>query len=433
MTTGAPAMALEREARAVGPAASDTAASVWNRVAFGAFVLWLIGAQTFEALATAGLVLTIVCALVRWRRDLTGAGAARFVRAWWPLLAFIGWALFVPLLAGHPPEGAGVGRLSDWLALPAVVAVFPWMTQRQRAQLGGITAAVFALSCLAAFLQHRGWWPPEGTFDALAWTKTAFSRVYEPIVTSPGRFYGGGLAFHRLRFADAGGIVIVAAFALAIRSSGRVRIAAVAAIGLGLAALLIAAQARAAFGAVAATLVLMVFLAPVRARDAALGLAALALVSGGVVAASPGVRRRFALSLDRDSNGERQWIWHIAARAVRESPLTGMGLGQYRASKVLPVEPGTPPALLDHPGKGHNQFLSFAAEIGIPGALLFAWMLAWLFFTFHGAGRLLGRGVMTFFVLLSCFHDPLYHANISMFFVLVFGIALALEQAPNGR
>ncbi len=405
-------------------AAARVLAPLWNRVAFFALALWVVGAQSLEGLATAGLVLCIICALaITGLRSPLGA-----LMAWWPLAAFLAWALVVPTLAGNLPSGAGLGRLSDWIALPAVAVVFPIITSRQRWQLCVLTAGV-----VVAFLQYRGWWPNLETMDSLhlGWTKMGFSRAYEPIATATDRFYGVGLAFHRLRFSDAGGLIIVLAFAVAIQSSGSVRIAAGALIVFGLAALVVATQARAASAALVLTLGLMLLQSPVRRRDAFIGLGGLALLVVLVAGVSNGVRRRFSAIMDRESNGDRAVIWHVAGRAVRAHPFAGVGLGQYRASKVLPIEPETPPNILEHPGKAHNQFFSFAAEIGIPGALLFAWLLAWLFFSFHGAGQLLGRGAMLFFVLLSCFHDPLYHATVSMAVVLLFGIAKGLSEPPS--
>src|SRR5687767_4862637 len=89
-------------------------------VALGA---WAVGALSNEAFTAAGMVLLVAWGAWAWAAsELTPRDAAR---RWWPLWAFVGWALIVPLLAGRVPTGAGVARVLDWAALPLAAAA--WM------------------------------------------------------------------------------------------------------------------------------------------------------------------------------------------------------------------------------------------------------------------------------------------------------------------
>ena len=89
----------------------------------------------------------------------------------------------------------------------------------------------------------------------------------------------------------------------------------------------------------------------------------------------------------------------------------------------------------EHPGKSHNQYLSMAAETGVPGALLFVVLLAWLARRLpvarpEGLGAL---GALAFFVLLGLLHDPFFHVQASQAFALVLGAGFSGPPAPSDR
>jgi O-antigen ligase len=403
---------------------TGTVSPIAQRLLFASLLIWAIGTQTLEGISTAGfaccLAVVVVIALRRWSL----AGAGRVIAAWGPLWMFIAWALLVPLLAGRKPAGVGIGRLTDWLGLPAAAFAFSCLSRGQRRALAWSTAIVFLVSCGAAFLQYFGKWPPLERFHALHWTRIPFSRVYEPIAGQLGRFYGGGLQFHRLKFSHAGALVIIAAFAVALGQRGWRRLAPAVVVAAGVLTILVASQARAAIVALAVALLVMMLVAGVRLRKILAVSVLLALAGGVVLVASPGTRSRFAHTFDHESNGDRGAIWKVATRAIRSSPWVGVGLGQFQIRKFATSE--TPFSVEFHEGKAHNQFMTFAAETGIPGAILFVLLLIWLFVTCRGAGAAVGRGAVTFFAVLSCSHDPLFHATVSMGVMLLCGIARAL-------
>jgi O-antigen ligase len=394
-----------------------------HRFLFVAFLIFVVGVLTLEAVATVGMVLVILGALAAARDQHDGQ---RALRRWRPLTIFLAWVLLVPLFAGHTPEGAGLGRLADWLALPATAFAFPLLSPKQRRTIAWTAGVVFLASCVVAFLQYERVWPPIEFFRPLAWTKLPFGRAYEPIVGAENHFYGVGLAFHRLKFANVGGLMVVAAFAAALVTTGLDRAMAAVVVLFGLAAIAVATEARSAFASILVALVVMAFTRFGTVRERLLWVGGLCVIVALSLTVSAGLRSRITHAFEASSNGDRAIIWSTVVGVVRSAPVTGIGLGRYKISEQVAHD--APINLREHPGKGHNQFLTLAAETGIPGALLFAWLLGWLAWSFRGAGMEIGRGAMTFFVTVAFTHDPLFHATVSMATVLVFGIALGLSR-----
>ncbi|HEX8434135.1 O-antigen ligase family protein, partial [Archangium sp.] len=157
---------------------------------------------------------------------------------------------------------------------------------------------------------------------------------------------------------------------------------------------------------------------------AVLGLAALTL------ALNPPLRERFLNSSTEKGSGSRSALLETGLCALRSSPLTGVGPGRFQAR--LYATPDMPQQAREHPGKSHNQYLSMAAETGVPGAILFVVLLGWLAWRFplsrpEGLGAL---GALAFFCLLSLLHDPLFHVQASQAFALVLGAGLSGSPAP---
>jgi len=391
-------------------------ASVWM------LGLWGVGALANEAVASLGLA---GCAL-SVGFDLVGSNQSvellrRRLTRWWPLLAWALWAIASPLLAGRTPSGTGVARVADWLALPCAAYLWARLPDRARARLGLIWAAVFVISCACAGLQSFGLWPTARLFEHVSWLRLPFSRVYEP-ASAPGRFMGGGLLFHRLKFAHVGGLTVLAAMLVALRTHGRVRAAAFAVAGLGVFSIGAFSFARTALVALVVSLAAELLLALPPRRALALSLSMFTLVLAALVA-TPSLRARFGSSLGDDGGGARTALWDTGLRAVAAHPILGVGAGRFRPG--LFANDATPEAVRSNAGKSHNQFLSLAAEGGIPGLALFLLVLAMLARRFWGGGRPqpLGLSALLFFVLLSLLHDPLFQACFSMGLVLVLGLA----------
>jgi len=385
--------------------------------------LWGVGVLSVEAIASVGLVLT--CLLMPLSRPEWGRNLGAWARAWSPLLAFVGWALAGPLLGGHLPTATGVARVADWLAIGLAAPAWVCLGRRERRAGALAVGATFVLSCVIAGLQHLGAWPGQEHFESLRWTKIPFYRVYEPVPGAPGRYMAGGLLLHRLKFAHTGGLVVLAALAVSLRSRGRERVACLIVAGLGMVAVLAVPYARAASVAllVAGVAVLVLSL---RRRALALALAAgVALTAAGLVVARPSLRDRFLSSSSAQGSGDRSFLLRSGLAAFRSAPLWGIGVGRFHIREWAPA--GTPDYVRENRGKAHDQFLTIAAETGAIGLLLFAATLLWLGVRItRGSFAPFGLGALLHFVLLSLAHDPLFQAPYSM--ALALGLSFATQQ-----
>lgn len=383
-------------------------------VRFFALTLWAVGVQAHEALGTVGLALLAVSSIPELKRVA--------LREWWPVLAFIGWALLAPTIGGNPPDGTGVARVFDWLAVPFAALAFSELDEVRRRRFVWAVAGTFALSCVLAGLQYFGAWPKEEAFAGLAFLHVPFHRVYEPVAEGATRYMGGGLLFHRLKFAHVSGLVLVGLTALGARDR---KVLALVLAGLG--AVWLFPYAR--MGAVAAGVGVAVtgWLSSQNPRRAGMVIAGLGLVGVLAVLAVEPLRARFIAGLTDQGSGQRTQHLSAGLEAIRQHPFVGVGPGQFRPSRF--GGPDMAEHVRDNPGKAHNQFVSMAAETGLIGGLGFVALLGWLAWRARKAPwGAVTLGALAQFGVLSLVHDPLFQAPYSMGLVLILGLGLAVER-----
>jgi O-antigen ligase len=383
--------------------------------------LWGVGCLFLEVFAAVGLAGCALGALVaaRWG----GVSVRGALGAWAPLVAFLAWALLAPPLSGHPATGTGVARLLDFAGIPVAAVALGHLSDARRVRLAWVLGGVFLVSCAVAGFQHFGVWPSPEAWAPLAWTRLPFDRVYEAVPGTESRFMAGGLLFHRLKFSHIGGMAVAFALGVGLRLQGRRRVVALTVAAVGLVSVGLFPYARAASAALVAVLGLVVLLGlprrvAVPTCAAVLGLVVLAL------AFNPPLRERFLNSTTEKGSGSRSALLETGLLALRERPLTGVGPGRFQAR--LWATPDMPQQAREHPGKAHNQFVSMAAETGVPGAMLFVGLLGWLAWRLprHRPEGLGALGALAFFCLLSLLHDPLFHTQASQAFALVLGVGL---------
>jgi O-antigen ligase len=417
---------FQRPLLTAAPHAEDSAERTrwaWrSSVAQAGLLAWGMGVQLSEALAAVGMALTLLAVLPPlsgWR--------ARARRAW-PLWAFVLFCLLAPVLAGHWPSAGGAARILDWCFLPVAAAALPLLSRPARRRLGVAVAAVFLLSLGAALCQHWGLWPHPEAFASLRWTGLPFQRMYEPLPGEPARYMAGGLLLHRLKFAHVGGLVVLAYLDLGLlRRSAPALAVAVA----GALCILWLPHARAASVALVVAMGLLFLLRLSGRWRWAAGVGVL-LLAALLVGSVPSLRLRFASAVTDEGSGDRRWLVESALRAVEEHPFAGVGLGRYRPGLFASAD--APEDVVRHAGKAHNQYLTLAAEAGIPAAVLFLAVLVWCWRRLRptrplGAG---GRASIVFLALLSLLHDPLFHAEVSMAVVLALGLALGATEEDEG-
>jgi O-antigen ligase len=324
-----------------------------------------------------------------------------------------------------------VARLLDWVAVPAAAWALGRVGPRGARSLLWLAGGALLASCLAAGLQHFGLWPQPETLSALLHFKVSLYRVYEAIPGTEGRFMGGGLLFHRLKFAHVSALVVLVLLAFGLRAHGRQRLWALCAATAGLGAVLAFPYARAASVALLLSCVAVAVLGSPR-RRLALVLGALLMTSAAsFVMLRPSLRARFASSLTTEGSGGRLALLQAGVSALRTYPVAGTGAGRFRVGTWASAD--APAVVREHPGKAHNQLLSLAAELGLPGLAFFLLLLASLIQRMRPStpAGVAGLSALLFFLLLSLSHDPLFHAPFSMALVLVLGAGVRGSAAPD--
>jgi len=160
-----------------------------------------------------------------------------------------------------------------------------------------------------------------------------------------------------------------------------------------------------------------------RAWGTVLGLVAASLALGLGV---PSLRERLANA--PEASALRRALVSTGLEAIREEPLTGVGLGRFEPGRFAP--PDAPESVKHHGGKAHDQFVTIAAEAGLPAALvLLAALVAWARRGLSALPRgALAVGGVALFVGLSLLHDPLVHPECSLALMLVLGAGAGLAD-----
>lgn len=401
-----------------GPSAfAEPTSPLEQRLLLTSFVLWAVGVLAFEGLASLGLALVGACFF--WKREWRSLRRESVTA----IAGFAAWALLASTLAGRPPRGTGVARVLDWVAIPIAAIAWSRLEDAARRKVAWIAAGLFLLSCVIAGCQHFGLWPSPEWFAPIAWTKLPFQRAYESVPGMDGRFMGVGLHSHRLKFANTGGLAVLLATMVALRTSGRTRWVAATVALLGGIAVVLFPFARSATVALVATLPLVFIVSMRNRRRAVLVSLGIVVTAGLAVGLHPAARARFLSSVTSKGNGDRAYLLAAGNRAVEAHPWVGVGAGRFRIPDYA-IE-GTPTYVLENAGKAHNQLLTMAAETGIPGALLFCAMLALILL--RAPDKAFAGIALVHFLLLSLAHDPLFHAPYSM----ALALALAVASAPR--
>ncbi len=109
----------------------------------------------------------------------------------------------------------------------------------------------------------------------------------------------------------------------------------------------------------------------VRTRSAVFAAVAVLMLS---LAAHPGLRDRARSTMQPERNQDRLLLWRASVRMVADHPWLGVGFGAFAREYPdyrLPQDPNVAPPF------AHNILLSLAVETGLPGAAVFAGLLAY--------------------------------------------------------
>jgi O-antigen ligase len=308
----------------------------------------------------AGLGLALAGGLLGWRK------AAPLLRTPLdaPILALLGVTLLSALASGDP--GTSLRRLAGSWTFLALYVVAGWLRDAERTER-------FLLLLL----------PPAVVFGAYGIVQN-FTGV---------NLFGSGGAMHSLVlgerrvFLPRGGFSHYQTYANVFFV--------IFCLSCGLAASAARGRARALRVAVAAFLgVVVVFtftrgiwisllaalaiLSWILARRAALYLAAVAAVALAAILLVPSSLRSRAHSMaDLGTNAERLLLWETAWNMVRDRPILGVGVGNFRAAQDGYVREEVPQIMTRT--HAHNIWLQTAVERGVLGMLALLWLACALF------------------------------------------------------
>ena len=337
----------------------------WGRwiawAAFGAAAANLVSIALAHSILAAGL------ALLALRPK-----SVRFPPVIWPLAALMGWTLVSAAASGAPLESLPqIKKFFVFGMLPLAYTGFRSAHMCRRA-----TESWFVVVLLAAGLAILQF---GGAAMRAAFREGDFYTAYvDDRITG---FYG-----HWMTFSQASVLVLVTlacylCFARRRPGSG-IWLAVGGAIGL---AMLLSFTRSAWLALLACGLYLLLVRKP-----RALAFVPIVLAVGYVVA--PAALQQRVRSIRPEANQSRIVMWRTGLNMIRAHPVLGVGperagtlFSEFQPSEVDELPPG-------FYGHLHNVYIHYAAERGIPAALIVLWLFARILFDMRSGLRLLPDG-----------------------------------------
>ena len=389
----------------------------WRRwvavAAFGAAAANLASIALAHAFLGFGLLLL----LARPRR-------VRFPPAGWPLAALAAWTLVSTAFSDDPVAALPqIKKFFVFAMLPLVYTAFRSAESCRRAAESWYAVALGA--CLLASFQFATAAVRAGALDG------AFYKLYiDDRVTG---FYS-----HWMTFSQAS-VLVLLTLACSVAFAQRRRGAGVwVAVGAIIAAALLLSFTRSAWLALLAGV--SYILAVQRPRL----LAAVPAVLAVAYLAAPEALQQRVRSIRPAANQARIVMWRTGLNMIADRPLLGVGperagtlFSEYQPDDVEELPPG-------FYGHLHNVYIHYAAERGIPAALIVLWLLARVLFDMRRGLRslperrddrrfLLHAGVCATLAvgILSCFDVSLGDSEVLGTYLAV--TAIAYRGMPGSR
>jgi putative inorganic carbon (HCO3(-)) transporter len=313
----------------------------------------------------------------------------------WPLAAFLAWAGVSLLWSDGARQGA-VSLAAFYLPfglLALMLARLPW----KRRWLKALTLQLIAMAVVFAGTGVYQW----VTRDVFWNPKVIIGNVYAPFYRVNSLFWDPSIYGRFLVVAIL--VVLVSVLYGARRDSIAAGIVVVV-----LWAGLFFSFSQSSFVALVAGVLGAIALSWERRSVVALGIAVVALLAAGFVV--PSVRAEILDNTDR-ATGNRSSLVREGLRIAADHPLGGVGLGGFKSAYGERVGfRAADPAR----AASHNTPVTVAAELGVPGLLLFAWLVTTaLWLPFRRASRsFAGRASLCFGLALLAIlvHSLFYNA-----------------------
>lgn len=275
----------------------------------------------------------------------------------WPLALFIAWAGISLLWSDGARQGA-VSLAAFYLPfglLALMLARLPW----QRRWLKAFAVQLVAMAVVFAGVGIYQW----VTRDVFWNPKVIIGNVYAPFYRVNSLFWDPSIYG---RFLVVAVLVALVSVLYGARRDAIVAAVVVVALWVGL----VFSFSQSSFVALVAGVLGAIALSWERRSVVALGVAVVALLAAGFVV--PSVRAEILDNTDR-ATGNRTSLVREGLRIAADHPLGGVGLGGFKSAYGERVGfKAADPAR----AASHNTPVTVAAELGVPGLLLFAWLVA---------------------------------------------------------
>jgi O-antigen ligase len=348
-----------------------------------------------------------------------------------PVLAMLAVTL-VSSLASSDPRGSLIRFAGGWTILALYLAT-GWLGTPERLdrqlRLMLVPAAILGIY---GIVQHFTGWnflrgEGRGTLHTLALGERT---VYLP---------RGGFS-HYQTYANVFFILFCLSFGLAAGSSGRARVArggAAALLGLAV----VFTFTRGIWLALLAALAIFVWIFARRAAPVIAGVGAAAVLVALLVPSS--LRTRALSMADAGTNVERLLLWETAWNMLRDRPLLGVGIGNYRQAQGAYVREEVPLTMTRT--HVHNIWLQAAVERGVLGMLALGWITVSVLREAVRAVRLLpagglpralaagGLAALTGFYIDGLVQNNYGDSQVALLFWLVSGIVVVCGRAVTSR
>jgi hypothetical protein len=297
-----------------------------------------------------------------------------------PILALLAVTL-VSALASDAPRAALSRFAGSWTILTMYLAV-GWLGTPERLErfLRLFLAPAVIIGTYGIVQHFTGWnFLRAGDDGALQSLDLGSRTVFFP---------RGGFS-HYQTYANVFFILFCLASGLAAGSSGRSRVVrggAAALLGLAV----VFSFTRGIWLALLAALAIFVWAFAPRAAPAVVGIGAAAILTVLLVPSS--LRTRALSMADAGTNVERLLLWETAWNMLRDRPLLGVGIGNYRRHQGDYIRSEVPLRMTRT--HAHNIWLQAAVERGVLGMLALLWLaVAVVGEAFRAVGRLPAGGL----------------------------------------
>jgi putative inorganic carbon (hco3(-)) transporter len=313
----------------------------------------------------------------------------------WPLAAFLAWAGVSLVWSDGARQGA-VSLTAFYLPfglLTLMLARLPW----KRRWLKALTVQLIAMAIVFAGTGVYQW----VTRDVFWNPKVIIGNVYAPFYRVNSLFWDPSIYG---RFLVVAILVALVSVLYGARRDSMVAAVVVVALWIGL----VFSFSQSSFVALVAGVLGAIALSWERRSVVALAAVVVALLAAGFVV--PSVRAEILDNTDR-ATGNRSSLVTEGLRIAAHHPLGGVGLGGFKSAYGERVGfRAADPAR----AASHNTPVTVAAELGLPGFLLFAWLVATaLWLPFRRASRsFAGRASLCFGLALLAIlvHSLFYNA-----------------------